>query len=166
MAAAIGIFTSDIAAVTLCYFWASKLFEGGQNEFWLSLIGGLILVVFGLGYIFKPKLPTKQKIKIKKADYVTFFTKAFLVNFVNPFVFLVWISIIGLGQSQYHAENEVILFLAAALLGVITTDTLKVIGCRYLRRVIEPHFLLKVYRIIGIVLLAFSIRLFWHAFTL
>ncbi len=166
MAAAIGIFVSDVTAVVLCYFFARRLFEGGQNEFWLSIIGGTILIVFGLGYIFKPKLPSTKAIKINKSDYATFFTKAFLVNFVNPFVFLIWISIIGVGQNKYDTEHEVVVFLAAALIGVITTDTLKVLGCRYLRKVIEPAFLIKVYRVIGLFIVGFSLRLYWHAATL
>ena len=70
MAAAIGIVTSDATVIVLCYFWASKLFENGtkQNEFWLAIIGGVILVIFGLGYIFKPKLPSSKTVTIKKMD--------------------------------------------------------------------------------------------------
>ena len=169
MAAAVGIVTSDISAIVLCYFWASKLFNNGsdQNEFWLSIGGGIILVVFGLGYIFKPKMPNSHAIIIKKMDYAAFFTKAFLINFVNPFVFLVWITMIGTAQSTYNGNtNEVIAFLLAATLGIFATDTLKVLGSKYLRRVIEPHFLVKLYKIIGFVLIAFSLRLFYHAATL
>lgn len=166
MAAAIGIFVSDVTAVTLCYFWASKLFEGERNEFWLSVLGGAILVIFGLGYIIKPKMPGSKPVKPKRLDYAGFFTKAFLVNFVNPFVFLVWISIIGLANKTYDSQPEVIAFITAALTGVITTDTLKVLGCKYLRKIIEPVFLLKVYRVIGFALILFSFRLFWHAASL
>lgn len=166
--AAIGIVFSDFCAVVLCYFWASKLFEEGstQNEFWLALIGGVIVLFFGLGYIFKPKIPNNRPIEIKKADYVTFFTKAFLINFVNPFVFLVWISMIGVARNTYGETNLVIAFLSAALLGIVTTDTLKVIGAKYLKRIIEPHVLIKVYKIIGIILILFSSRLFYHAASL
>mgnify|MGYP003694997399 CR=1 FL=1 len=169
IAAAIGIVMSDAIVIILCYFWASKLFENGtqQNEFWLAVVGGIILVVFGLGYIFKPKLPGATTMTVKKKrDYATFFTKAFLINFVNPFVFMVWIAMIGKAKLSYDTEYEVVMFLCAALLGIITTDTLKVFGSKYLRRVIEPHFLIKLYRAIGILLLAFSARLFYHAFTL
>ncbi|MCO4818123.1 MAG: LysE family transporter [Bacteroidetes bacterium] len=168
ISAAIGIVMSDAAVIILCYFWASKLFENGtkQNEFWLAVVGGAILVVFGLGYIFKPKLPgTTVRVK-KKRDYVTFFTKAFLINFVNPFVFMVWIAMIGKAKLSYDTEYKVVMFLCAALLGIITTDTLKVFGSKYLRRVIEPHFLIKLYKGIGILLIAFSLRLFYHAYYL
>mgnify|MGYP001281506995 CR=1 FL=1 len=168
ISAAIGIVISDATVVVLCYFWASKLFENGsqQNEFWLAIVGGIILVVFGLNYIFKPKLPASTPSVKKKMDYATFFTKAFLINFVNPFVFMVWIAMIGKAKLSYDSEQEVVMFLCAALLGIITTDTLKVLGSKYLRRVIEPHFLIKLYKGIGILLLLFSLRLFYHAATL
>jgi threonine/homoserine/homoserine lactone efflux protein len=168
MAAAIGILISDLSVAAICYFFASNLFENGdqQTEFWLALIGGIILVVFGLGYIFKPKLPSAKPVEIKKMDYATFFTKAFLINFVNPFVFVVWIAMIGKANLTYDTQTEVIFFLIAALLGIITTDTLKVLGSKYLRRIIEPHFLIKLYKGIGILLIAFSLRLFYHAISL
>jgi threonine/homoserine/homoserine lactone efflux protein len=163
MAAAIGIFISDITAVVLCYFWAIKLFENPASKFWLSLVGGIILVFFGLGYIFKPKLPAANQATFKKADYAGFFTKAFLINFVNPFVFAVWTGMIGLAKSTYPSNNQVIVFMSAALLGIITTDSLKVFGSKYLKRVIEPHFLRKLYKGIGVLLIGFSIRLFIEA---
>lgn len=168
IAAALGIVISDASVIFLCYFWASNLFQNGskQNEFWLALIGGVILVVFGLGYIFKPKLPSNKPVTIKKMDYATFFTKAFLINFVNPFVFVVWIAMIGKAKLTYDTEYEVVVFLCAALLGIITTDTLKVLGSKYLRRIIEPHFLIKLYIGIGILLVIFSLRLFYHAISL
>ncbi len=168
IAAALGIVISDATVIVLCYFWASKLFESGsqQNELWLSIIGGIILIVFGLGYIFKPKVPANKPVTIKKLDYATFFTKAFLINFVNPFVFLVWIAMIGRAKITCESEQEVVAYLSAALLGIITTDSLKVYGSKYLRRVIEPHFLIKVYKWIGVLLTLFSLRLFYHALSL
>lgn len=168
IAAALGIVMSDATVIILCYFWASKLFENGskQNELWLAIIGGAILVIFGLGYIFKPRIPASKTVAIKKMDYATFFTKAFLINFVNPFVFMVWIAMIGKAKLTYDSEYEVVIFLGAALFGIITTDTLKVFGAKYLRRVIEPHFLIKLYRVIGILLIVFSLRLFYHAISL
>ncbi|MFT7591406.1 MAG: threonine/homoserine/homoserine lactone efflux protein [bacterium] len=168
ISAAIGIVVSDASVIILCYFWASKLFknESKQNELWLAIIGGIVLVVFGLGYIFKPKLPANKPISIKKIDYATFFTKAFLINFVNPFVFVVWIAMIGSAKLAYDTEQEVVIFLCAALFGIITTDSLKVYGSKYLKRIIEPHFLIKLYKGIGILLIVFSLRLFYHAITL
>jgi len=79
---------------------------------------------------------------------------------------MVWIAMIGKAKLSYDTEYKVVMFLCAALLGIITTDTLKVFGSKYLRRVIEPHFLIKLYKGIGILLIAFSLRLFYHAYYL
>lgn len=165
IAAALGIFISDVTAVLLCYFWASDLFDTSDTttSIWLAIVGGIILVVLGLNYIYRPSLPAPGELKISNADYATFFTKAFLINFVNPFVFVVWISMISIANANYPGTAESILFLSAVLLGIITTDTLKVLGSKYLRRVIQPHFLLKLYKSIGILLILFSLRAFYHA---
>ncbi|MCB9261758.1 MAG: LysE family transporter [Flavobacteriales bacterium] len=164
LTAAFGIFTSDILAVVVCYQWASVLFEGGENKFWLSIIGGFILVIFGLGYIFKPSIPKDVDIHhVSKGKYASFFTKAFLINIVNPFVFGVWTAIIGLAEKDFGQTNQVKIFMAAALFGVVFTDSLKVLGAKYLRKFIEPTFLRKLYLVIGLLLIAFSIRLFVFA---
>jgi threonine/homoserine/homoserine lactone efflux protein len=88
-----------------------------------------------------------------------------LVNFVNPFVFLVWISVIGLARGKYGAGQELWIFLGAALLGILTTDTLKVIFADKIKPLIQPKFLLRAYQVIGIVLIGFGIRLVWFAST-
>ena len=111
MAAAIGIFVSDITAVILCYFWAIKLFEAESSKLWLSIIGGVILFIFGLNYIFKPKLPVNQPLSLGTKHYATFFTKAFLINFVNPFVFAVWTAMVGVAKSTYDSNHSVVVFL-------------------------------------------------------
>lgn len=167
LAAAVGIFMSDLTAIALCYFWARNLFENnGNSKFWLAVIGGVIVIIFGFNYITRPKLPSAKPVQVKRMDMAGFFTKAFLINFVNPFVFAVWISVIGFAQNKYDTTHEVVTLLAAALLGVISTDTLKVIGAKYLKRIIEPHFLIKLYKVIGSLLIGFGLRLFWYAINL
>lgn len=162
MLVAWGIFISDVVCVGLCAFGALPFFENEENQVWLALIGSVILFGIGFSYLLKPKVEVKEKGKFNPAQLSSFFAKGYLVNFVNPFVFLVWIGVIGYAQKQYGQGDGTYQFLSAALLGVLTTDSLKVVFANKLKPLIKPEFLLKVYRVIGLIMIVFGGRLvYW-----
>ena len=115
-------------------------------------------MVLGLKFIFKPKIfaQTEEKRKLSKANYAAFFTQGFLINFVNPFVFVVWISIIGIAKSEYGSSNDFFMFLGAALAGIFTTDLLKVITAHRIKKFLSPVYLITIYKVFGVILLVFG----------
>ena len=163
MMVAFGIFSSDVVCVGLCSFGAIPFFKNPENQFWLALIGSIILFGIGLKYLIKPDTNVEKELKLKAGHYTAYFAKGFLVNFVNPFVFIVWISIIGLGQTKHGAGQDLWVFLGAALLAILLTDSAKVIFAHRIKKLIQPVFLRKAYQIIGLVMVAFGVRLLWFA---
>lgn len=165
MMVALGIFISDVVCVALCSFGAIPFFKNTENQFYLAVGGSIILFGLGLKYLLKPNVNVDEQVKLHAGHYTAYFTKGFLVNFVNPFVFLVWISVIGLGQGKYGAGEDLWIFLGASLLGILTTDSLKVIFADKIKPLIQPKFLLSAYQVIGIVLIGFGVRLVWFALS-
>lgn len=166
-AVAFGIFVSDIVAVAVCYMGAGtaeKFFTNPSNQFYIALLGAAILLGMGIKYVIKPSLNTDAEIELKTSDYLNFFIKGFIVNFVNPFVFVVWISLIGYESSKYGFGPQLIIFLTAALLGILTTDTLKAAFAHKIKSLLKPQFLLWTYRVIGGILVVFGCRLLYYAF--
>ena len=161
MTVAFGIFVSDIVCVVLCSFGAIPFFKNPENQFWLAIAGSIILIGLGLKYLFKPSHFTGNEIEIQTHHYSALFTKGFMVNFVNPFVFLVWIGVIGYGRSKFGFTTDLAVFLGASLLAILTTDSLKVVFAHRIKTLIHPKFLLKAYKVIGAVLIVFGIRLIW-----
>ena len=162
MSVAWGIFISDVVCVGLCSLGAIKFFENPDNQIWLTLGGIVILLGLGLKYIIKPNVDVEKMVKLSAGDYSKHFFKGFLVNFVNPFVFLVWIGVIGIAQTQYGKGQEMYAFLGAALLAILTTDSLKVMFANRVKKLLQPAILIKLYRGTGILLVAFAGRLVWH----
>lgn len=162
MSVAWGIFISDVVCVGLCSLGAIKVFENPDNQIWLTLGGIVILLGLGLKYIIKPNVDVEKMVKLSAGDYSKHFVKGFLVNFVNPFVFLVWIGVIGIAQTNYGKGQEMYAFLGAALLGILTTDSLKVMFANRVKKLLQPVILIKLYRGTGILLVAFAGRLVWH----
>ena len=165
MMVALGIFFSDVVCVPLCSFGAIPFFKNPSNQYWLAIGGSVILLGIGLKYLMKPDTNVDTDLKLKAGHYTAYFAKGFLVNFVNPFVFLVWVSIIGLAQVTYGAGKELWLFLIAALTGILLTDSLKVVFAQKIKRLIQPKFLVRAYQVIGVVMLGFGFRLLWFAFS-
>ncbi|MFT4525493.1 MAG: threonine/homoserine/homoserine lactone efflux protein [Bacteroidia bacterium] len=161
MSVAWGIFISDVVCMGLCAFGAVKFFENPENQIWLAVGGTVILLGLGLKYIIKPNVDVDKMVKLSAGDYSKHFAKGFLVNFVNPFVFLVWIGVIGYAQTEYGTGEEMYGFLGASLLGILTTDSLKVVFADRVKNLLKPAVLIKLYRGVGVLLVAFAGRLIW-----
>ncbi len=159
MMVALGIFFSDVVCVGLCSFGAIPFFENTENQFYLAIGGSVILFGLGLKYLFKPNVNVDEQVKLHAGHYTAYFTKGFLVNFVNPFVFLVWISVIGLAQGKYGNSDDLWIFLGAALVAILVTDSLKVVFADRIKKFIQPKFLLRAYQVIGVMLIGFGVRL-------
>lgn len=154
---ALGILVSDVVVVALCAFGAAPFLKAPTNQMWLGIIGAVILFALGLKYLIKPSLDTEGKKKGKGDGLFGHFVKGFLVNGVNPFVFVVWIGVIGVGQEKYGFDLDLLWYLGAALLGIIATDTLKVVFAHKIKRWIKPNILVWVFRVVGVVLIGFGI---------
>ncbi len=158
---ALGIFTSDILCVMLCMYGAVSFFKNPDNQFFLGIGGSIVLFALGLKYLLRPTLYNENEVSFKSHHYSAFFAKGFIVNFVNPFVFLVWIGVIGLARAKHESTADVVTFVSGALSGILTTDTLKVIFAHRLKALIKPKLLTNIYKVIGIVLIIFGIRMVW-----
>ena len=86
LAVALGIFVSDVICVLLCSLGVAPLLEQSHNQLIFSCLGAIMLFGFGLTFLLKPVLDFKTTLKLKATDYVSFFAKGFLVNFVNQVI--------------------------------------------------------------------------------
>jgi threonine/homoserine/homoserine lactone efflux protein len=161
MMVALGIFVSDVACVILCSFGAVPFFKDESNQLWLGVVGAVVLFGLGLKYLVRPTISADVELKLHAGHHTAFFLKGFLVNFVNPFVFLVWVGVIGHAQVKFGAGKDLHIFLLAALLAILTTDTLKVVFAHHIKRFIAPTMLVRTYQVIGVLLILFGIRMLW-----
>ncbi len=165
-AVAWGIIISDVLCVILSEMGFRAFFESAQNQFYIGIAGGFLLLGMGLNYLLNPKLAAKTEISLTAMDYAGFFTKGFLVNFVNPFVFLVWISVIGQASSNGYKGQELYLFLLAALLGIFLTDSLKAYFAHKIKGWMNADRLKILYKVVGSLLCIFGMILWVKVFKI
>lgn len=155
---ALGIILGDLICVFLALFGAKQFFLNESNQQWIALVGGFILVAMGFKYVLKPNTDADISGKFKKKSGWVFFLNGFVINFVNPFVFVVWIGFVSYNQTKY-SYSETILSLTFSLITILSTDILKAIFAPKLKRIIQPNFLKKLFQFVGVLMILFGIRL-------
>ena len=163
VAVALGIIVGDIICVILALFGAKELFNQAEFKFWLAILGGAILFSIGLKYVLKPDINTNVKGRIKNKSMGIYFVNGFLINFVNPFVFAVWLGFTTYNQSLY-TEKETIISLIVTLAVIFGTDLLKALYADKIQLLIKPEKLTKVFRVFGVIMILFSLRLLLYPF--
>lgn len=169
IAFAIGVFISDTTLILLSYLGALRLFSDPQNNFIIGLIGGTILIMFGIFNIFQ-KHPLdleegKEAIPLNnhnRLNHSLTALKGFGINLINPFVILFWIGVVSVESTRYDFSHaHVIALFSATLLTVFSTDILKSMAAQKITSFLNPNILLWVNRIAGVILIISGVSLMW-----
>lgn len=164
----LGIWLSDllfIGSVYLGLSFITKLIAGPSFPLYLGIGGSITLVGFGLGALLtmpqRQALPEWSQKALRTSSYKRLWLKGFLINTINPFTFFFWIGVASTvvvdGGLQ---EADARYFFVGILLTIITTDLIKVLLAKRIRRVLRPIHLLWLRRISGAALILFGIALF------
>ena len=118
---ALGIFFSDLTIVLGSYFGASRIITNPKNHLVLGTIGGAVLILFGLLTLIRKVPHTEQvevvsEIKVKRPGPFPYFFKGYLLNLVNPSLWVFWItSVIAINASYGGDNKKVAIFFAGTL---------------------------------------------------
>lgn len=158
---AAGIWLSDLLFIILVGIGLraiSSFMEQDGIAKIIGLVGGAILIVYGI-YEFKRK-PHFDKEKIKPYEYATLFVKGFMVNTVNPFSFIFWIGLMGalLVKNPLH-HPVTIATLVGTFFTIIFFDSLKVLVANRLKKFLQEKQLNKISRFAGILFFVFGVFL-------
>jgi len=159
---AIGIFLSDVTVVYLAFLGALQLISQKNNYMIAGIIGGAILIGFGI-YTFLHKInlaDDNEGIEIRVPGVYTFVIKGFFLNIMNPFVWFFWISaMVGVSSTYVDDKNGIMLFFIGTLFTVLSADILKVFIAHKIRDHLNPKILVRVNHFVGILLVIFGIFL-------
>ncbi|NLL27230.1 MAG: LysE family translocator [Bacteroidales bacterium] len=169
---AIGVAISDLMLIAISYLGLSSLLERGNNQIYFGIIGGVILILYGIyTFLKKPealkRIPKITTSPIKKVSPITFLAKGFFLNIANPFLIIFWLSIIGyISQiAPYGKMRETtILFISGTVLTVFSIDILKSYIGYKIKRYLNSRVQLIINRIVGIILTLFGIVLILRLF--
>jgi threonine/homoserine/homoserine lactone efflux protein len=162
---ALGIIISDILIALICMKGANALLRFEVNEDYVAIAAGIILMTLGLKYVLKPRLYDSNLSALNNKSQLGLLFSGFLVNFVNPFVFFVWITLSAHATNTYPEIGDQWGFLIGVLSGIFVGDLLKATLAARLRPYLAPIVLRRVFIIIGFLLIGFGFRAFIHAWV-
>lgn len=160
---ACGIIVSDALVAVLCSSGLVLAMQHAIPPRWVAIGAGVLLLGIGARYLIMRGRGMDEHERPLGRTSLTLFASGFLVNFVNPFVFAVWIALV-MRASNDPSPNGAALFLAGVLIGIFVTDIAKVLLAQRLRALISPRSLRMVYFSLGLVLLGFGMRMLVHAY--
>ncbi|MBK7233163.1 MAG: LysE family transporter [Saprospiraceae bacterium] len=162
---AAGTAASDILALGLAYFLIAGFSENPHYKSILGWTGGIIMIIFGIVDIIKKPIKSTGDTILSNRWY-SLFLKGFILNLVNPFVYIFWIGIVAsLSIDKTLNGNDHSILLLSMIITVYLTDLLKAWMAFRISHLITDKTLLLISRILGIGLIAFGLRLIWFGST-
>jgi threonine/homoserine/homoserine lactone efflux protein len=158
-----GVSASDISVVLISNIF-TQLFNSLQAiKTEIGVAGCIFLVSMGIFFLFFKKVKVneegKQVFKFRKRDYAKTFLSGFLINTLNPSIFIFWITT-STAIINHTVQQRIIIFVSC-LSWMLGTDILKVFLAGKIRNRLTPHNIHILNRINGIILIVFGIALIW-----
>ena len=161
-----GVWSSDLLVILFSYLFIRQVDTLVQDEvfkYWMGLVGGFILITFGIGIFLKKTEAIKAGGSYTAKNYFGFWMKGFLVNTVNPFTFIFWLGVISTKVIGVNMNNtQAFVFISAIMLTIIITDTLKVFGAKAIRGRLESDHIQMISRVAGAALVVFGMVLLYQ----
>lgn len=157
-----GIFLNDLLIVTVSLLGATSIMGNIENFTSIGIIGGALLVLFGVvTYRKKTEIEdAEDKADIKAPHPIIYLIKGFLLNTVNPFVWIFWISIIVGITARFSADtSKLILFFSGTLSIVLITDIIKTFAASQFKKFATDKFLILINKVAGVAISGFGIFL-------
>lgn len=156
---AVGISLSDILIVVFCLCGLGQIMENDTVRLITSIIGGIILIIYG-GHTFfnkntdlnparKDKIEARFQNKQFKLKAYEFIAIGFTFNFTNPFVWILWLGIVP--YSGITLQQQIIFFLIT--LGIIFCfDLCKSFFAHKIKDFLTPEKIFLISRISGLLI--------------
>jgi len=158
-----GAFTSDLILVLASWWGAMSLASITREDLfqsWFGLVCGLLLFGFGLSAAWPRKNRFDKQLNenqpIVKRRYAFF--QGFSINMTNPSNWLFWLGVATAARAEAPGGDEYYLrfFMAAALIGLFSTDLAKVLLADQIGKRLKPGVPEKIVRFAGFILMGVS----------
>ncbi len=156
---ALGISLSDVLMVFVAWYGVSTFFETPDARKILSIIGGVIIVIFGIYTATRlHKTPKRRDLKTVNEFQFKYVGKGFLFNIANIGTWLYWLIPVSVANS-YTCTKEQLTFLASILVTNFGMDLFKCKISHELKRFLTDNVITIVNRVVGIIIIIFGIYL-------
>jgi threonine/homoserine/homoserine lactone efflux protein len=158
-----GVSASDITLVLLSNIFTSLLESMKIYKTEIGVSGCIFLVSMGIYFLFFKKVKVneegQQVFKFRKRDYAKIFLSGYLMNTLNPAIFIFWITTSTAVIT--NTVNQRIIIFVTCLAWMLLSDIAKVLLAGKIRNRLTPHNIHIINRINGLILIIFGVALIW-----
>lgn len=155
-----GVALTDTSIILLTWMGLSQISNGSEPPAELSIGGGILLIIFGLVFVFKKE---KQQIPVQSStshlQSFGLFTQAIMLNAINPIIWGFWAAISNYAITEFNNQTKELLFFAGVLNMVWATDLLKAFYAQKLNRYLNEKFKKYLRMGIGSILIVLGLKL-------
>jgi threonine/homoserine/homoserine lactone efflux protein len=168
MAFVIGVSASDITMVLVSNVFTQLFATLSTHRKEIGIVGSAFLITLGVYFLFFKKVSVNEEgkqviIKFRNRDYIRIAASGYLMNTLNPAVFLFWIT--ASTTIINHTLEQKLLIFVICLGMVLTADIAKVMLAGKIRQRLTPHNIHIINRVNGLILVGFGIALIWGLLT-
>jgi threonine/homoserine/homoserine lactone efflux protein len=161
-----GVVTADLAFISIAYFSSYRLINNIKDEPALYIVGGLIMVMYGVISYLKFNKATRindtniEVTLIRKKNYGNLYLKGFILNFINVGVLGFWLLIfITFGPQLELKTSRLSVFFVSIIATYLAVDIVKMILAKKLKNKMTPNNILKIRKITSALLVIFGITI-------
>ena len=159
-----GVVLADIVFISLAYYGSLAFLEKIQDDPRIYLIGGAILVLYGLHTLLykktKKTVTDKNLVVVQNNNYLGLFLKGFFLNSINIGVLAFWLTIVIAVSSNFQMnQSKIFNYFALVIITFFTIDIIKILAAKQLQKKLTPVVLRKIRQILGIFFIIFGVVL-------
>lgn len=160
----VGVVLADSIFILMAYYGSSALLEKIQGDSRLFLIGGVVIMTYGLFTVFYKKtkklITDTELVVVENNNYFGLFLKGFFLNFINIGVLAFWLAVVIAVSSGFQMnESKIFKYFVVVLTTFLITDFFKIIAAKQLKSKLTPLVLKKIRMVIGIFFIVFGVIL-------
>ena len=160
----LGVVLADIVFILMAYYGSVVILEEIQDDPRLFLIGGLVLITYGLFTIFYKKskkiVTDKKLVIVDNNNYLGLFVKGFFLNFINIGVLAFWLAIVIAAGTNFQMDgSKIFRYFALVIFSYLVTDLFKIMASKQLQKKLTPIVLRKIRQALGVFFIIFGVVL-------
>tara|TARA_B100001758_G_C18353272_1_gene581155 strand:- start:748 stop:1365 length:618 start_codon:yes stop_codon:yes gene_type:complete len=158
----LGVMLADVLFIGVCYLGSFQLLEEDENKQGLFVLGGTILLLYGLfSWINRSKKSKNQpEIQESKENYFGLAAKGFALNILNVGVFIFWggVTIVS-SPASGKSFTSFVLFFSIVLLSYFVTDLFKISVANRFKSLLTGKGIVIVNTIVSLILIVSGVVL-------
>ena len=164
MAFITGVSASDITMVLISNVFTQLFSILSSHRKEIGIAGSIFLISIGVFFVFFKKIKVNEEgqqvfLQFRRSDYLRIALSGYLMNTLNPAVFIFWLTA-STTFINHTIEEKLVLFIVCLAI-VLSADIAKVMLAGKIRKKLTPHNIHIVNRVNGLILIGFGIALIW-----